>query len=117
MAASVSLDTLDRLIGLRDVETAALTAARIAREQAMQDVTLDGVGEAVWRTLWEAARAYSDIVAYPDHNFPVVEDAVCVLCQQPFTTEGSERFTRFETFIRDTTQESARGYSRVRRCS
>jgi len=105
--ASVSKEMLDRLIALRDAEITASTAARIAREQAMQNVTLDGVGEAVWRSLWEAARTFSEIVAYPERNFPVVSEAVCVLCQQSLTTEASERLTRFEAFIRDTTQEAA----------
>ena len=73
----------------------------------MQDVTLDGVGEAVWRNLWEAARTYSDNVAYPEQSFPVVEDASCVLCQQPLTADASERLTRFEAFVRSTTQEAA----------
>jgi energy-coupling factor transporter ATP-binding protein EcfA2 len=108
VTASISQHTLETLIKLRDADRTAATAARIAREQAMQDVTLDGVGEAVWRNLWEAARTYSDNVAYPEQSFPVVEDASCVLCQQPLTADASERLTRFEAFVRDTTQEAAR---------
>lgn len=108
VATSVSSDAQDQLVRLRAAEATASTAARIAREQAMQNVTLNGVGESVWRSFWEAARTYSETIAYPEQSFPVVDGAVCVLCQQPLTPDASVRLTRFETFIRDTTQEAAR---------
>jgi hypothetical protein len=108
LSASVSTEALGALIQLRDAQATAAAAAQIARDDAMQDVTLNGVGEAVWRSLWESARSYSERIAYPGLTYPVVDDSVCVLCQQPLTGDGSARMVRFEAFIRNTTQEAAR---------
>ena len=69
---------------------------------------LSGVGSGTWRTLWEAARQYSQSEAYHEHEFPVVADnAVCVLCQQPLAHEGADRLERFAAFISDTTSRDA----------
>jgi len=100
------------------------TAATVAAEAAFDEQPLPGVGEDVWRELWEAARRYSEHRAYPDHGFPYVgTDAVCVLCQQPLSTDAKERLSTFEGFVKaDTAQvaEQAEGkleeaWSRIER--
>ncbi|MFT4010835.1 MAG: hypothetical protein QM655_12435, partial [Nocardioidaceae bacterium] len=83
-------------------------AAKIASAKDFDAEPLPGVGSATWRALWEAARQYSTTEAYHEHDFPVTtDDAVCVLCQQPLSPDGSDRLTRFDAFIKDTTSRDA----------
>jgi hypothetical protein len=58
-------------------------AAQLAASEAFNKEPLPQAGSEVWKTLWEAARAFSTQEAYPSHPFPHTGDgAVCVLCQQ-----------------------------------
>jgi len=75
----------------------------------LNGLPLKGVGDAVWRTLWDAAKAYSTGLAYRDHPFPHVGDeACCVLCQQPLEDEGKARLASFESYLNDTLQTEAK---------
>ena len=66
---------------------------------------LPGVGSSPWKALWESARRFSEEQVYPDRSFPVVEDeSRCVLCQQLLDSEGRDRLSRFEMFVKDDTQ-------------
>ena len=108
-----------RLLGQLDDEAAAgvvarKDAARSAREAAALASSTDfggeplnGVGGDAWRNLWEAARDYSVADAYPGMEFPVTEDANCVLCQQPLSEDAANRLRRFETFVGDSTARKA----------
>ena len=70
---------------------------------------LNGTGSEPWTALWEAARHFSDEVAYPGQAFPVVtDDAQCVLCQQNLEHEACERFRRFEAFVASTSEQELR---------
>jgi hypothetical protein len=106
IASTLSQETWTNLTTLRaDAEAKTATANR-ARSAAMGGAQLEAVGDAAWRSLWEAARAYS-AVAYPGRDFPVVADARCVLCQQPLATDAAARLHGFEQFVTDTTQQAA----------
>ena len=116
MAASVSA----LRESLSDEKAQELSEARRNAEVKRQTATayataflnglpLKGVGEAVWQTLWDAAKAYSTDLAYRDHPFPHVGDeARCVLCQQPLGNEGKARLTSFESYLNDTLQTEAK---------
>lgn len=98
---------------LLDLE-AKREAARIAVEGRRGDDPLPGVGSETWKTLWEAARAYSEADAHPEQPFPVTGDgARCVLCQQALSSEAGNRLTRFEAFVKDETQRQADAAARV----
>lgn len=88
---------------LRDLVEAATTAAQVELLAAgafrAGETLLPGTGEPVWKSLFDAARRYSEEVAYRGHVFPHVEDAACVLCQQPLT-DGAQRLMRFDQFIK-----------------
>ena len=89
-------------------------AAKIASATDFDAEPLPGVGSETWRVLWEAARAYSVSEAYHDHTFPLVgENAVCVLCHQPLGGEASDRLTRFQAFMSDTTERDASAAERT----
>ena len=75
----------------------------------LNGLPLKGVGDAVWRTLWDAAKAYSTGLAYRDHPFPHVGDeSRCVLCQQPLGDDGKARLASFESYLNDTLQTEAK---------
>lgn len=70
---------------------------------------LEGTGSELWTVLWESARRFSQELAYPDKEFPVVENnAHCVLCQQGLDHEASQRLKQFEAFVVSTTEKELR---------
>lgn len=96
----------------REVEkqlTHATESANVAKAFAVGqfDATfLDGTGSGPWRKLWEAAREYSAAGPYPLEKFPPTSvDARCVLCQQELDSAAQNRFTKFDAFCKDKSQE------------
>lgn len=78
-------------------------AELLARE--LQSEPVPGAGGSPWKSLWDAARRFSKQEAFPDKDFPNVDDgSSCVLCHQPLTAEARERLIRFERFVSDDTQ-------------
>lgn len=70
--------------------------------------SLKSVGSEAWRSLWEAAKRYSQIEAYPDLKFPnTSKDARCVLCQQELSISASKRLQSFEDFVAGTISAEA----------
>ncbi|MEN5206962.1 AAA family ATPase [Stenotrophomonas terrae] len=97
------------LVTARKTATEKRQAATAYSTSFINGMPLKGVGEAVWETLWEAAKAYSINSAYPDHAHPNVGDgARCVLCQQPLESEGKQRLTSFEQHLNATLQTEAK---------
>lgn len=108
LARAVNAEAISKLASEKARCISLREAARIASQNTFDAEPLDGVGSETWRALWDAARSYSTTTAYHDHEFPFVgEGAVCVLCQQPLSTEGGGRLTRFEAFVTDTTSRDA----------
>lgn len=101
-------EQVGQLLKLAEEAEVSRRTAEAAATQSFSAEPLEGVGEAVWRRLWEAAREFS-VVALPGQDFPVVqgEGAVCVLCQQELDGAARERLTRFEQFVKDTTSVEA----------
>jgi hypothetical protein len=98
----------ERLLALRHDVRAKRAAARLAAQDLFAGDSLPEVGGDVWRNLWEAARRYSTEIVYPDAPFPPDgPDTLCVLCQQPLSAEAISRMKRFESFIRDDTEQQA----------
>lgn len=94
---------------LKDEATATAEAERLASEQLFQDVPLSGVGSQTWRTLWEAARSFSNTEAYPDRSFPEpLEDERCVLCHQAFDVDAKVRMASFETHVQGAARQAAK---------
>jgi len=63
---------------------AAKKAADLAKEKAFDDAKLlPGTGGEAWKELFQAAKRFSEKVAYPGLPFPVTTgNPKCVLCQQ-----------------------------------
>jgi len=92
---------------LKLLQTSALEAteaARLASEEAFKDQPLQGVGSGPWREMFEAARSYSELHAYPSYSFPyTASGSRCVLCQQTLEEEAKQRMQSFEKFIKEDT--------------
>jgi len=96
-----------RTLHTRALETAA--AAQFASQEAFKSQPLQGVGTEPWREMFEAARRYSQSLAYPGYSFPyTAPDSRCVLCQQPLEEEAKQRMQSFEEFIKQDTASRAR---------
>jgi energy-coupling factor transporter ATP-binding protein EcfA2 len=76
-------------------------AANQSATETLNQAKLPGVGAPIWRIMWEAARDYSNGVAYDQHPFPHVgQDAYCPLCQQKLDDLAKRRMESFEAFIK-----------------
>jgi hypothetical protein len=98
--AWVKEESIGRLRELANSAATKTRAEQLAAEAFRAGETLlAGTGEPVWKTLFDAARRYSEHVAYVGHVFPHTDDAMCVLCQQPLA-DGAQRLERFEKFVK-----------------
>lgn len=83
-------------------KAAAKAAAESLFSDDVENEILPNLGAEAWRSLWEAARLYSEKDAYPENAYPHTEDgAKCVLCQQDLSPEAANRLHSFETFVKD----------------
>jgi len=77
-------------------------AYQAAVKLALGGSKIEGVGTDAWKSLIEAAAAFSTTQAYKGHAFPATSDAaLCVLCQQPLGAEAAERLKGFWAFLQD----------------
>jgi energy-coupling factor transporter ATP-binding protein EcfA2 len=114
--SSLAFATRERLKAERDAKA---EAAKLASDALFAASPLPEIGQTIWRSLWEAARKYSNEVAYPEKSFPdaTAGGDLCVLCQQPLSAEAVQRRTTFESFVKGTTkadeERAARAYDAV----
>ncbi|MEM6413521.1 MAG: AAA family ATPase [Pseudomonadota bacterium] len=106
LAAAISPENGQQLATLAADLNTKSAAVKLAAQDLSKDEPLAGVGSEAWQKLWEAARLYSTVEAYPEVDFPNTgEDARCVLCQQDLGEDAATRLRRFETFVQDRTQQ------------
>ncbi len=104
LADAVSAESISRLRRLSEAAEASSRASRQASGDAFDREPLGGVGSDTWRLMYEAAKKYSEELAYPDVPFPVTEpNSVCVLCQQPLLPPADDRMRRFKAYMIDET--------------
>ncbi len=78
----------------------AKKAFDLASEMTLEKEPLPGAGETAWQSLYNTAKEYATTLAYPEKDFPFIGDeSRCVLCMQPLTDEGKDRFIRFKNFM------------------
>ena len=99
---------LEALASLHAEATTLRAAATLAATGLFGSAAMPEVGGEVWRTLWEAARRYSNEAADPGESFPPSSPgALCVLCHQSLSDEAAARMQRFEAFVRGDTERLA----------
>lgn len=98
--AALSNEACIALMALRKQAKEKQQTAELAAKLNLDEAKLDGVGTKQWLELWSIARTYSKEVAYPDQDFPNVDDSShCVLCQQELTPEARSRLQSFERYV------------------
>ncbi|MCC6939657.1 MAG: AAA family ATPase [Flavobacteriales bacterium] len=104
----LSAEAATNLAHARKDATAKRQAANDAAQKVFADAPLGGVGSPSWRLMWDHARAYSEAEAYRDLPYPnVVEEANCVLCQQPLADRAKNRLMSFEEYVKSRTAADA----------
>lgn len=98
--------SLKELSYLKNALSAAREASKTASDELFAASPLPDIGSDVWKVLWEAARAYSDGNVYPEKFYPdlAADTDLCVLCQQPLTSDAVQRKKTFEGFVQGTTK-------------
>lgn len=104
---AVSPDAFTALFDKKAKAETKRDAADVAAETAFGELELGGVGQPVWKELWDSARKYSESLEKKAQSFPPSEGELCVLCHQPIDAETSVRLGGFETFIKQETEDKA----------
>ncbi len=104
----LSDENCKRIIATKKKSILKESASETAAKDAFNGEQLEGIGSNVWKELWNAARKYSEELAYNGQVFPVVQDdSACVLCHQPLSEDAKQRFISFESYIKGETQKQA----------
>ncbi|MNM81297.1 hypothetical protein D3C81_932930 [compost metagenome] len=68
---------------------------------------LPGVHTEAWKSLFKAAKEFSEEHAYAGKSFPNTDDdAHCVLCMQALSPDAKDRLSRFESYIIDDSKKT-----------
>lgn len=106
--SSLSDAKVEKLQALQKAASAAREAVTIASTQTFKDEPLPGVGGDAWKVMFEAAKRFSETVAYPEEPFPATQaGSRCVLCQQPLAEEAQERMRRFAEFVKQDVERAS----------
>lgn len=106
---SLSVEAVQAVFNARNDGRRKSEEAKKLREATFPSGMLAGTGSESWTPLWEAARSFSEELAYPDQAYPVVEEeAQCVLCQQDLDHAARHRLQQFESFVASTTENELR---------
>lgn len=98
---SFSVEAINPILAARKDALAKRKTASEDAKRIFAQAPLDGVGQDSWLSLWKQARKYSELLAYPDKVFPLVEDASrCVLCHQELDELAKARLASFEEFVK-----------------
>lgn len=107
--AALSATTVSALIDARTAGSRKAEEAKRLRDATFPAGLLTGTGSEDWAAMWEAARRFSEEIAYPGQSFPVAADgAQCVLCQQNLDHAAAHRFEQFQSFVVSKTESELR---------
>ncbi|MDE0522238.1 MAG: AAA family ATPase [Boseongicola sp.] len=106
LRSAVSVEKRSKHRELSKALADAQAASKAASDSLFKASPLPDIGSDTWKALWEAARSFSDDVAYPDKSFPEAtpDEDLCVLCQQPLGDEAVARRLTFESFVKGSTK-------------
>jgi energy-coupling factor transporter ATP-binding protein EcfA2 len=83
----------DAAMAVKTTHEAVQLAAR-----EFETAPVSGTGSNAWKQLWDSARRFY-AEAYPGKEFPIDDDVLCVLCQQPLGADAVARMGTFQTFV------------------
>ena len=105
----ISAEAVEKLRKIHGEKAAAVEAEKKAADTLRAgEELLSGTGDQPWKLLFEAARRYSNEVAYPEGEFPLsAEGKVCPLCQESLPKSGASRLKRFDEYIQNDVAKTA----------
>ncbi len=107
--SALSTERVDAVFKIRSDGRRKSEQAKRLRKIAFPEGILAETGSESWTEFWEAARRFSQGFAYPDQQFPFVENgALCVLCQQNLDHDARNRLQEFEVFVTSTIEKELR---------
>lgn len=112
VVAGFAPEKIQRFAELRIQTHESEAAAEIARTKAFGSEPLKEVGAAVWRQLWDAARAYSLVAGAGQPLANAQEGDLCTLCAQPLSASAAIRVQTLETFVKGELQAKAKNLRR-----
>jgi hypothetical protein len=106
LTLSLSDESVSGIKVLLNAHSDAKDASILASKELFEASPLPEIGSDIWKTLWEAARAFSNDIAYPAKQFPnaSADKDLCVLCQQPLSDDAVNRMATFEEFLKSSTK-------------
>ena len=100
--AAAGSDAMISLKGLLTKWNESAEAEESLRRSIETKPPLRGVGTSAWQDLFHAAARYSQSDAYPEREFPVLEEgAKCVFCMQELSAPAKALLRDFANFISD----------------
>tara|TARA_Y100001937_G_C7133838_1_gene338907 strand:- start:1397 stop:3958 length:2562 start_codon:yes stop_codon:yes gene_type:complete len=107
-AQSVASDSVKIVQQLEQDARNKRKVAKEAAEAIVNETSFNGFGSATWKAMWEAARKYSELSAYPEGDYPVITvGAKCVLCEQELADAAKHRLVKFESYVSGELESSA----------
>lgn len=67
---------------------------------------IGSIGSETWKTMWEAARKYSEYEK--ENGNPDINVEVCALCKQPLSLEAKNRMKDFENYVKSDIENSVK---------
>ena len=100
-------ETQSELFKLKQIWTSAREASKFAAKKAFSKHEIEGIGNPVWKLLWDAASNFSKSLGEGKIHFPPKVEEICVLCHQKIDKQTAQRMNQFEEFIKSDTQFKA----------
>lgn len=78
---------------------------KVTTDTVFSGLPLNGIGNDSWKQLWESARKFYNEIK-KQNVFPEVnDDSVCPLCLQDLNINAKQRFTDFDSFVKEDVQQ------------
>lgn len=95
----LSCEAINKLEELWRASNEAAKVAAMAGQELFEGEPVPHVASEPWRKMYQYAKEYAQL-ADPECAHPSFGDeGLCVLCQQPLSTEASSRLQRFEEYV------------------
>ena len=103
----LSADSAKKFGAILEQVKSTAAAAAIAASEQFKDEPLSGVGSPPWRLMYDYARKYVQSLDSKAATLPANEGDPCALCQQPLSSDASQRVQRFAVFVSDQASRKA----------
>lgn len=86
--------------------------AKELRERVLSNLPFEGIGDAKWLTLWQAAESFIKSQT-SDISFPPDESGTCPLCLQTIGSDSAQRLASFREYVANQAFQEAESASKM----